>query len=238
MFRINPYRRSVTPYLVPIVLPPCDPDFQPVSVSISCQWLSYIVGALSILKEQATWDTTDPDLMLEAIQRANNLIEIFSAAIDDSACAALLVPIACDFHFDSGDGGWVIDPSFGFGTYVSGVGFESTHVSGVSEQAITILKVFPSPFGLTHVDFTYEADASGSGANDTIAIYYKDGGGYHLLASDSLVIGTHSLAWSGEVDAVDAVHIQTNSGTAAGGTTRIVEAHVNVLGTSDYECLA
>jgi len=218
-------------------VPICDPDFQPVSVNVSCLWLAYIVGALSILKEQATWDTTDPDEMLLAIQRANNLIDIFGQAVNDGACSEFNVPFACSFDFVTAAGGWIIEPDFGFGTYISGTGFKSVHVSGVSNQVLTISFYFPTPTTIQHVHWRYESQTDGSGANNFVGLYTKKAGSYTLQQSETLHFGTQFVDWTGEVVDVDAVHIQMNSGDADPDKTFTIEnAIIDGLSAPDYDC--
>lgn len=234
--RINPYRRSVTPYRVPIAVPPCDPDFQPVSVEVSCQWLAYIVGALAILTEQATWDTSDPDVMLEAIQRANNLREIFTAAIDASACSDFNIPFSCPFDFTLTDGDFYVSPTYNFGAYISGDGFESTHASSISEQVIVIDRDFPSQLALTRIDLTIDAAAAGSGSNNSVALYSKLGAGFSLLQQFSLLSGVNHYVWTGQTDLIDGIEIQTNSGTSSGGSHTITHITLQGLGGESVLC--
>lgn len=236
-FYINPYRRPLSPFLVPVLPPVCDPDFQPVSVMVSCLWLGYIVGALGVLLEQATWRTDDPDLMLLTIERVNNLRDIFSAAIDASACATLPIAIACDYDFTADDVPWFIDTNFNQGTWLVTIGFESTHVSGVSEQAIAIAVDYSAPTTVTSIDTVINSAADGSGANDSVSFYWNDGS-FHLLQTLPLLAGINHYIWNGEQSGVSRLEITTNSGTAAAANHAIVETQVRLLGDPAFDCNA
>lgn len=234
--RINPYRKSVTPYRVPLPVPICDPDFNPVSVAVSCQWLSYIVGALSILKEQATWDTDDPDVITEAIGRANDLIAIFAAADSDSSCAGSPAIAECGYTLPASDGGWYVSPSPGFGQYQSGVGFESTHGSGSSQQALVFRKDLSETVALVNISVHYVSVGAGSGANNFAGIFVDGPSGPEQIVGDTLLSGSNTFSFSGFLADITGIEIQMNSGTAAGSTFYVDFIDVTVLAFGSYDC--
>jgi len=217
-FRINPYRKSVTPYLRPITPPDVDPDFNPVSVAVSCEWLSYIVGALSILTEQATWDTTDPDEMLLAIQRATNLIDIFAAAGADSACASIFVAFDCTFDFESGAHGWIVDPCCHDGELIAELGWHGTFQDSESREVVFIRYDFSPPAVITHFDASYTTGFGGMGPNEGLNIEADNGAGRALLTHVAIHPETGTASWDGYMDNVSTLWIDCNSGEIVANT--------------------
>jgi len=92
----------------PVPVPGVAPDFSPVDVPISCYWLPYVAGALKVLLAETTWNTDDPVVLQTVLGQSQALLDTFAAAINSSACDALLPPIACDFDFTLSDGDWTV----------------------------------------------------------------------------------------------------------------------------------
>lgn len=86
--------------------PTVDPDFLPVNVGISCYWIPYVVGAIKAMRQQATWQFNDPVELTTIQDRVQELIDIFTTAINSSACDGLLPPIACPYDFENTTAGW------------------------------------------------------------------------------------------------------------------------------------
>ena len=81
MFPDSPYAHPVGSFQVPVPVPSSDPDKAPmVKVCVNSEWIPYIAGSLKQLLLQATWDTSDPDVLALAQMRAFNLIYQFSIA--------------------------------------------------------------------------------------------------------------------------------------------------------------
>ena len=86
---------------IPVLPPSGEPDASPTkTVSVSCEWLPYIRGALQQLLLQSTWNTSDPAVLLIAQARAANLIALFDE------CSGSPYPFACPFPFAGGENGW------------------------------------------------------------------------------------------------------------------------------------
>jgi len=190
-------------------LPAVDPDFDPVNVPISCQWISYVIGALSILTEQATWDTEDPDDMLTAIEQSTNLIAIFTAAAQGDPCGSSLPPISCPYNFQVSDAGWTIYG--GQGVYSPGTGFVSVGFGSGNEAAIALFHDIPAGTLISHVEFDYAATANGSGTNNSAHLWLDD----DLVTDELLFADTHTVSWDGTPRTVSEIFISVNSGTSS-----------------------
>lgn len=80
-------------FLRPVLPPSADPGSSPTkTISINCQWLPYIRGALLQLVLEATWRQPDVDVDL-AQARAMTLISLFDE------CGTSVLPISCDYDF-------------------------------------------------------------------------------------------------------------------------------------------
>jgi hypothetical protein len=75
---------SIGSFQLPVPLPTSDPNAgDQVCVQFGAAWLPLVRGALQQLMLSSTWDTSDPDDLLLALQRAASLIDLFS---DDAEC--------------------------------------------------------------------------------------------------------------------------------------------------------
>jgi len=193
----------------PLPPPVQDPDSGPtISVTVACSWLPYIRGALWQLTQQWAWPQDDPELVYLSQQRAESLIALFIE------CETPIPPIACSYSFRDSPDGWGIDPDFGFGTYVGTEGYEGTHVSGVSQRALTLLHTFATPSVVTRVTWTYNSDSDGSGANNASDLFIDNGSGFVLVHGSTVMAGgIVREIWEGEFDTVSRIEIQMNSGT-------------------------
>jgi len=235
-FRINPYRQSVTPYVKPLPLPEVDPDFQTVNVAVSCLWIPYIVGALSVLGEQATWDTTDPDAMSYVLEQVGELRAIFTAAWNDSDCADLLYPFACGYPFGASSAGWIKYAPSNQGLYVSGTGWTGTDQDANSHDCITIISDFPGPIIINRVTLFYTAAATGSGAFNQVRILKRLAGTNSILEVQTPVpSGTNSLVWEGPDTTVDNILLQINMGTTNANTV-FFEVIVEGYAEFNHQC--
>jgi microcystin-dependent protein len=84
---------SSFPWPVPLVV--IDPDVDPlISVSFNSFWLPYILGSLTQLVQQTTWDTADPGDLTLVQARAMSLLSQFSQAIDMTTPPGMIAPYA------------------------------------------------------------------------------------------------------------------------------------------------
>ena len=207
---INPYRTSVGLYPQPVPVPPCDPDFQPVSVSVSCAWIAYICGALKALTMQATWDTEDEDEMSLAIQRANSLIDIFAATMNESECATIPFAQHCNYDLPDSAGGWyVVDDA---GTYTPTVGFVGTFYDVGDYSVCSVRKDIDPPIHLQRVIFTAHSTYGGDlpvGQRIRVNVDAEN----TILESGTLNSGTQNYSWEGDYDNVSNIRIDLNSGS-------------------------
>ncbi len=127
----NPFATPQTEYPAPIPYPPCDPDFVPVNVPISCYWLPFVAGACKALLQEAAF--ADPGSLANqvAIERAQNLLAIFETAMQSGACSGLGVAFSCSYDLPTGAAGWAardegptFTPEF-ISVFTGGQGFTS-----------------------------------------------------------------------------------------------------------------
>lgn len=78
MWPDSAYAVPIGSFRVPVVIPDIDPDAAPlVTVCFNAAWLPYVLGCLKQLMLQATWQTTDPDVLNQVQGRAANLMYLF-----------------------------------------------------------------------------------------------------------------------------------------------------------------
>jgi len=234
--RINPYRQSVSPFVKPLPVPICDPDFQPVTVSISCAWLNYILGALSLLQEQATWDTDDPDEMLLAIQRVANLRAIFTAAGNTSPCDNAVVAISCAYAFQATDVPWEVAPEYGVGSYDPGVGFKGTYNGPTDVDQLIIRTTLSEPITLTQFSITYDGGGGGAGADNIINFFYKTTGGLVNFGVGQVDAGyPQVMTRNVNIEGVTAIYVEMNAGIQNALFT-LLAAHIEGVGEDTFTC--
>ncbi len=109
----------------PVPPPVSGPSDSPTSsITINCEWLPYIRGALQQLLLQSTWQDVFPGLDLTQ-QRVFDLIDLFQE------CSTPLPPFICPFDFTtSGDGLPFEEVAYGdlvgpWASFVTTVGFSS-----------------------------------------------------------------------------------------------------------------
>lgn len=102
MYPDEPFAEGRGSFLRPVPPWTKDPGATPSkTVTIPCQYLPYVRGALQQLLLQSTWQTDDPALLLLSQQRAFGLIALFTE------CDEADVPFACPYDFVEADGhGW------------------------------------------------------------------------------------------------------------------------------------
>lgn len=165
----------------PVLPPTVDPDASPtISVTIACQWLPYIRGALQQLLLQSTWDTDASGL--ELVQaRVFNLIDLFQE------CDESVLPFSCpgDLTVSSSPyGSWAIGCS---GHYSGGIGYDSDVAMCGSSwyNGVDITITLPNAINLSNVSMVYsihpEAVETGSGLD---LVFVQD------LTSTPAFIGT------------------------------------------------
>jgi hypothetical protein len=180
------------------------------------------------LTMQYTYPVGDDPATLLAQQRAMTLISMFEE------CSSPIPPIACSYDLRSSSAGWVIDPSFNFGLYVGGLGFEGTFVSSISERALVVRHDFPHPATATFISIQYDCDTDGSGANNSVVIFIDDGSGPMPVHASTVLAGTNVVeTWVGEFNNVVAILVQLNSGTTL---SNYFLHQINVSGLSVDPC--
>ncbi len=155
-FLLDPFAATLTEYPKKIPLPGVEPTFEPISVSIACQWIPYVTGAMKALLQEAAWDTDDPTALSQVLGQVQNLIDIIATA--DQGCAANGVPFACpgDATISTTPyGTWTITFA---GSYVPGSGYQTTDVTYGSNfiRGIGIGISLSSPVAITGITIGYD----------------------------------------------------------------------------------
>lgn len=189
-----PWAEAQGSFPQPLPVPTVDPDASPLqSLSINCQWLLYIRGALWQLVQQATWDTEDPAVLLLAQQRAMTLIAMITE------CASVEFPFACPYDFRVfSQSAWTVSTTIGdftpppIGHFTPFIGFVPDPKFSPSQNAyytqLDIQRTWPTSFQLNQVKITFDFFHG----NNVI------GGGVDAVACDVLLGGT-SVAFQGQL---------------------------------------
>ena len=104
MFQDEDYAGPTSSFNHPVDMPTSEPGSAPTkTLSINCEWLPVIRGALQQLVLQSTWRTHDPAALTLVQMRAMTLISLFDE------CGTELLPVACpyDFFNDESMDGWL-----------------------------------------------------------------------------------------------------------------------------------
>lgn len=81
MFQDSPYAHPVGSFQFPVPIVDVDPGTgTPAVITVDCEWIPYIIGALKQLLLQSTWRTEDPEVLALQQQRVFNLIDLFQCA--------------------------------------------------------------------------------------------------------------------------------------------------------------
>jgi len=123
MWPDQPYAEARGSFLRPVPMPTVDPNASPTkTVSVSCQYLPYIRGALQQLLLQSTWKEGTGDLLLTQ-ERVFNLIDLFTE------CSSSDLPFFCSGDARSSASPfavWTLDTPPYSGVWVSGAGYQAT----------------------------------------------------------------------------------------------------------------
>jgi len=203
---VNPF--TFSPFAGKLDYPLLDPGEAPnTTVTIACEWLPYVRGALSTLTQQWSWKQDDPAQVLLAQQRAMTLIGMFTE------CSGLPPALACNYNFFDSDSGW--SPVSSIGTWVSGVGFLGVFLGPGDRSVVYITHSFTPPNVLNHLDFVYDSECDGSGPADSAEIQYKVAGVISTPVRIPLLAGHHGVSWDGGVSNVTDIYIGVNTGASA-----------------------
>jgi len=225
---------SLGSFRTPVPVPTLDPDADPlISISVNCQWLPHIRGALLQLMLQYTWPQADKVAADLAQARANTLLSMFTE------CDSTPPAFACPYDFRDTDGGWVGLPISVIGyspsplaVWVSSAGWSivDSCLSTTCLRGVYIMLAVDPSATLTSVSFKYDlikgvALTGGwiSGVQFFDASFGLIGGQYVPYqdlpdATDATFTATGS--WTGATWAVCAITCDSNdSGPLAGDAT-------------------
>lgn len=181
MWPDEPYAPDRGSFRRPVVPPIGDPDASPgLTVTVACEWLPFIRGALQQLLLQATWDTASSSTLLLTQKRAFNLISMFQE------CGSPVL-ISCPFDFTvpgGGDDGWanISEPTYApnqFGAFFDTLGWVSTQAVKISGdlhiRTIEIYKTFTPAISVDRLevqfDVSYGNRSAGSAAQGLVAYH-------------------------------------------------------------------
>lgn len=95
---IGGFRPVNSHYNAPIPVPHTDPDASPgSSLSLSCEWWSYLCGALSHLLDDGVWDSNDQAEVTLASHRVEQLRWMIAHAADQGDCHTEALSCVYDF---------------------------------------------------------------------------------------------------------------------------------------------
>lgn len=210
----------------PVPVPTSEPDATPTrTVSVSCQWLPYVRGALQQLLLQATWQTDDPGTLLLTQQRVFNLIDLFSECEGGPG-------LACPFDFTAGaasDGGFVPVTQAGItpdttGAFESGIGWVSTDATAIGDGStfndVSIVKTFAVPIVIDDIFIEYNVSRGlitvDSPVNRLIVHDTSLGNQIDSVASSSEGTGIHSRHLHGGPWTIDSIRMDVCAGWDSG----------------------
>lgn len=238
MFPDELYAPPTGSFMHPVPVPSGDPDAgELIAISISCEWLPYIRGALQPLALQATWDTDDPAVRTLAQMRAMKLASMFV----DCGTPTPGTPFACSGDLSANSAPYGTWTPGCIGTYLSGTGWAGDFgaCSGHHYNGIVLDIVLAHPIVLTNLHLTYDfvtgytyssGDVSGLNCHD-ITNSFQLGTNYHL---GSVPAGT-GIGFNGAGSTSETSHIQIvmcSDGDPPGGipTGSVTLRHVDISG--------
>jgi len=246
MYPDSLYATSRGSFLRPVPLPQNDPDVPPtVSVSLACEWLPVVRGALQQLLLQSTWKTDDPAELLKVQGQVSNLIDLFQE------CDPSTLPFACDYDYLSSEASWGllhdsnVSPDF-YGEYIAGAGWFATDthysVPNIELRGCYIQKTFSPSISVTKIGMTYDV-SNGSFVYPGYTTYVQAFNGVSLVIDDEIDAHTQpqgsniTFEWLGSPTVVDKVVLALFVGNAAGSTSpggsgNIKQAEILGVGTS------
>lgn len=170
-------------FQTPVLQPSSKPTDEPTkTISINCQWLPYIRGALMQLVLQATWVPTDAGVT-DVQMRAMTLISMFTE------CGESVLPIACPYDFFSAGSelGWSPFPGSDFchpcyGVW-TGTSFESCLTCSGYNQGQMVSPTLLARCDSIEIDYT-------SAQNVVFDVYNWDGTTATLISAAGGPSGT------------------------------------------------
>lgn len=180
MRNYDEYRTVQTPYTRPIPLPETDPSDTPAStLTLSCEWWAYLLGAVSALRQDGVWDTADPTLASGALAKVENLRELISHASNAGDCATFA--LSCDYVFTAEQANpWVsvptpdmlADPAWGNGHYGNLCWYGGYNTLVEPTRSHCTIRADYIPFTLTSFQFVQRDEASADPAS--VAFQFLD----------------------------------------------------------------
>lgn len=210
-------------FLRPVPAPLVAPDASPTkTVSVNCQWLPYVRGALMQLLLQATWQVGDPGALLLAQERAFALINLFSECEGGPG-------FACPFDFTAGadsDGGFVLVTGLGGqtpdhnGAFESGIGWVSTDATVTSDgstfNGVSIVKTYSTPIVIDAIQMFYNVSrgliTEGMAVNRLIIHDTTLGNVIDSVLASSEATGLHERSLAGGPWTIDAIRMDVACG--------------------------
>lgn len=160
MYLDSEFAKPISSFQRPVDPPDIDPNTgDQITVCFNELWRPYVVGALTQLLLQSTWNTDTVDL--DTTQgRVFNLIDMFRTA--HPGCGVTPPFLLCI-------SGSFADDDYGFSsalsancvsTYVGGTGWESCHFSGNDTEYVTIERAFDNQTYIRSFKFDLHFDAA------------------------------------------------------------------------------
>lgn len=236
MWPDQPYAPARGSFERPVPLPLGNADADPShTVTIACEWLPYVRGALQQLLLQATWDTTSPDALLLVQQRAFSLIDLF---VECSGVPAISCPYNFTVSGSTPDGFVVEDDDPGFtpdylGVFASGEGWhDSLEYDGTtSRRGLAIKRTFSPAVSMNGLALNFalvKGVFSGYSVNNLLMAHLAGGGAYsNVVNPATLLDGPQEMVLGFAAADVDYVLIRLwcgahSPGADPGGSTQLL----------------
>ncbi len=152
-------RRSM--YNEPIPVPLTDPGATPGStLTLSCEWWSYLVAAVGHMLSQGVWASTDQAVISEAVAKVYDLMYLITQAADSGGCET--VPMDCNYDFTAEQANpWVAVPTpdyLGDPEWVTTQGWVGAYnVAFTATESEVIIQADFIPQIMTHISFVQPA---------------------------------------------------------------------------------
>lgn len=247
MWPDSPFARGRGSFLRPVPTPVHGVDVAPfLSVSVPCEWLPYIRGALQQLLLQATWDTSDPDVLRFLQGNAFNLIDLFQECGSPP-------PFSCPYDAQAlgGDDGGYVQVVEGSPPWSGNVGSweplggwvgtcADRSTDGAHMCGVDIHKVFGAPVSIDQIEMVYNLRKGtwNVDAGDVNGILLYLGGvlvAHNYVEADTDPDGSFkTIGLAGGPFSVDEIRVLVRANTYTGGgvegDSSIAQVNYNVPG--------
>ncbi len=219
MLNYDDFRPIHSRYEKPIPIPATDPGATPgSSLTLSCEWWSYLAGAVKHMQDQGVWNTSDPAVMTSTLKKVDHLMQLITFSYNkktekpEAAPGCHFTDFDCTYDFTASQANpWIaVDTPdmLGNPAWSSGDGWVGNYnIPFFATESEVIIQADFIPQVVSHIEFTQPSGTFPSDSLEGWAIRVYDHG-LHLLLEvpQSLTLTT---VWNGLI--IDACRIQLRS---------------------------